>query len=385
MTTNRPQTTPTIVCPTCGTRASAGAARCLVCGTALGGGGKAPAKAQRTVRGTRMPEITLSLPLALLLFVLFLSVGGAAAYYGLNLTGSIASPTQTATITVTPTQSLTPTLAVPTETFTPQPTPTPVSYIVKANDTCGAIAFAFDVSVQSIILQNNLSADCTLSVGQELKIPAPTPTPTPLATSTLSNFEATRAACNTETYVVQQDETLGIIALTYGISAQSIIDWNGLTTDNVFAGQRLEIPLCQIEVIFGVGTVTPSPAPPYPAPQLLLPVDGEAFDLSSDAVTLQWSSVGALRPNEQYQVTIIDLTKGEDNILIVQVLDTKFILPLSLRPTESRPHIFRWFVVTVAQVGVDEEGNPVWVEGGVVSQARVFSWSGAAVVATPTP
>jgi hypothetical protein len=117
-----------------------------------------------------------------------------------------------------------------------------------------------------------------------------------------------------------------------------------------------------------------------------LPVDGAPFDSSSDTITLQWSSVGTLRGNEYYQVTIVDVTGGQNRRIIDEVKDTSFLVPTSFRPTAGRPHVFEWSVVTVAQIGVDAEGLPVYVTGGPASESRVFTWSGSGgAAATQTP
>jgi len=331
-----------------------------------------------------MPSVTLSLPVILGLIALFLVLGGGLAFLGLRQTDRIANPTEVPSATPSPTASLTPTPMTPTPTSSPLPSPTPLSYQVQADDNCGAIAALFNVSAQSIILENNLSADCSIFVGQTLRIPHPTPTLTPLATATLSPAEATRQACETLVHVVAEGDTMSAIAAAYGVPAEAIMNFNGLTTDTAFLGQALTIPLC-LRTYVGGATVTPSPAPPYPAPELLLPLDGEAFNLSDDVVTLQWSSVGVLRENEAYQVTVIDVTSGENLRLVDEVIDTKYIVPVSFRPNESSPHVFRWSVVPVAQVGVDEDGEPVWVPGGPVSGSWAFTWSGAAPQSTPQP
>src|SRR5512134_845692 len=160
------------ICPTCGTRLSESATRCLVCGTELTA--KAATKAKKADTGmqaSRMPEITLSLPAALGALALILLIGAAAVYFSLRtgITGqTITEPTaagtatETPTITPTPTETLAPT-ALPTDT--PQP---PFDYQVRAGDTCGGIAVFFGVSVQSIVTLNNLPASCIISEGQPL-------------------------------------------------------------------------------------------------------------------------------------------------------------------------------------------------------------------------
>ena len=183
MTDNSPKNTK--LCPTCGTRVSEDATRCLVCGSELSNSTESGTSSAKAVRGSRMPPVTLSLPVALILLALFLAIGAVMVYVALDSQGTIVEPTVTPSITASITPSVTPTLETPTVTSTPEPSPTPFSYTVASGDTCLAIAARFEISVQSIVLLNNLPAACnTLVEGQKLLIPQPTPTATPQATAT---------------------------------------------------------------------------------------------------------------------------------------------------------------------------------------------------------
>ena len=375
---------PTKICPTCGTRVAEEATRCLVCGTEFSNGEKS-ARPTKAVQGSRMPEITLSLPVILGLLALFLSIGATLVYFALQETGRVVDPTATPTVTLTLTPTLPPTPVTPTPTDTPLPTSTPQTYIVQQNDTCAAIAYNFGVSIQSIVLLNNLSADCNpLSIGQSLLIPYPTPTATSLPTSTLSPAEATEQACDKVEYTVQENDTLSSIAKAYNVPMTVIKEYNGLSSDTVLSGMPLTIPLCQQNPTPGPSP-TPTPPPPYPAPNLLLPADGVTFTSTDETVILQWASVGTLSENEAYQVNIYDITSDQDRKLVDYVSDTKYIVPTSFRPTENTPHGYRWTVQTVRQVGTDNEGKPIWESAGAVSSPRIFIWSGTLVSNTPTP
>jgi len=369
------------ICPTCGTRLSENATRCLVCGRTLTSTSKAESKG---VQGPRLPELTLSLPVALVVILLVLGIGAGAVYTVLQGTGRVVQPTATATttltptITPTPTASLTPTLE-PSDTLLP-----PVDYVVKQNDTCSLIAVIFKISIQSIIDLNNLSADCgSLYVGQALKIPQPTPTPSPLPTSTLSDSEATQSACQKITYTVKANDTLMGIAANYNVDQQAIITYNGMTSNTVYEGQDLIIPLCARLPTPGP-TSTDTPPPPYPAPNLLLPADGASFTAADDTITLQWASVGTLRQDEAYAVTIEDVTSGNGQKIVEYVTDTKYIVPANLRPVGNTPHILRWVVIPVRQTGTDQNGQPTWDTAGAASDPRVFSWWGASGVSSTT-
>jgi len=370
------------ICPTCGTRLSESATRCLVCGTELTA--KAATKSKKAEKGmqaSRMPEITLSLPAALGALALILLIGAAVVYFSLQsgVTGRTiteptleGTPTETATITPTATATLQPT-ALPSQTPLP-----PLDYTVKSGDTCGGLAVFFGVSVQSIVVQNNLPASCIISVGQPLKIPYPTATPAPPPTAVPNEATQTAQACEKVPYTVQANDTLSSISFNYNVPQDAIKFYNGLSTDSVFIGQPLLIPLCERFATPGP-TPTATLPPPYQAPNLLLPADGSAFTLANDVVTLQWASIGTLRENEAYQITIEDVTAGQGRRLTEYVTDTKFIVPTSFRPNDNLAHVIRWWVTTVRQNGVDEQGQPIYDSAGAVSEKRVFSWVGVTV------
>jgi len=365
------------VCPTCGTRLSENATRCLVCGRAITATATPRRESDSSVQGPRMPTVTLSLPLAIGLLILLVAIGAGTVYAFARSTPEIVipptiTPTPTQTSTVTPTSTST-----PTATLVPTSTPLPdKEYVVKSLDTCSKIAILYNVSVNSIVLKNGLNADCgPLSVGQKLMIPQPTPTATSQVTSTAIPANATDKACELFPYTVKEGDTLGSIAANYAVLGQSIREYNSMSSDIVQLGQRINIPLCKRLPTAGP-TSTATPPPPYPAPNLLLPADGASYVVSSEVITLQWSSVGNLRANESYAVTVEDLTDGTGKKVIDYVTDTKYIIPVTLRPTDTTPHIFRWTVMSVRQTGTNKDGQATYDVGGALSNPRVFSWLG---------
>jgi len=375
------------ICPTCGTRLTENATRCLVCGTELTTKAATKSKkADTSVQASRMPEITLSLPAALGALVIVLLIGAAVVYFSLQagIGGKLEEPT--AVVTPTETATITPTgTEVPTSTLIPTVTPLPpFDYTVRSGDNCGIIAANFGISVQSIIILNQLSSQCFVSVGQKLKIPYPTPTPAPPPTAVPNEATQTAQACEKVQYTVQTNDTLSSISLNYNVPQDAIKFYNGLASDNVFIGTIIIIPLCERFATPGP-TPTATLPPPYPAANLLLPADGAAFTLANDVVTLQWASIGTLRDDERYQVTILDVTSGQGLRLTEYVTDTKYIVPTSFRPNDNLAHVIRWWVTTVRQNGVDEQGQPVYVSAGAISDNRVFSWVGVAVQNTPGP
>jgi LysM repeat protein len=127
--------------------------------------------------------------------------GGGGFFYQLNLSGTpVAFPT-----------------AIPTEASLP-----PFDYTVVAGDTCAGIATAFDVSINSIVILNNLSTDCIISVGQHLKIPYPAPA------SAQSSAYSSAELSAFPVYIVQADDTLEKIAESYNVSPEEIIQANDM-------------------------------------------------------------------------------------------------------------------------------------------------------------
>ena len=173
---------------------------------------------------------------------------------------------------------------------------------------------------------------------------------------------------------MKSDDTLSKIAANYNVSMAAIREYSGMLTDVVYEGQYLTIPLCERKPTAGP-TPTPTPPPPYPSPNLLLPMDGAAFNLTNDAITLQWAVVSELNTNELYAVTVEDLTSEDRKMIVQYVTDTKFILPVSFRPTDQIPHIMRWWVTVVRQINTGDSA-PIYEPAGLLSEKRVFSWIG---------
>ncbi len=372
-----------MLCPTCGTKIPENATRCLVCGRTFTT--RVTTKPTRAVGSQKLPEFTLSLPLALGLLFVVLAIGGGLIFLVLRGTGQVAPQQPTATLSPSPTfeQSPTPTMTeTPMPTFTPLP---PIEYVVQANDDCLSIAYYHNVTVKSITDLNNIDASCSLlSVGQTLLIPQPTPTASPMATSTFSIGQATDAACEKFEIRVGENDTLSGIAANYNVTIESIKTYNGLTSDNIYSGQLLIIPLCERLPTAGP-TPTATNPPPYAAANLLLPADGAVFSASNDTVTLQWAAIPGMRENESYAVTIEDLTEGQGKKLVDYAVDTKYTIPASFRPADSSPHVIRWWVQPVRQSGTTAGGDAIWVPAGSASTPRVFSWSGIGAAVTQAP
>ena len=112
---------------------------------------------------------------------------------------------------------------------------TKITYTVKKGDVLGRIAEAHGVSVAKVREWNSLKND-NIQIGQKLTIYTNGGQAT---TQTSSSATATGYT----TYTVKSGDSFYSIARNYsGVSAQNIMDFNGLTSSNLKPGMTLKIP-----------------------------------------------------------------------------------------------------------------------------------------------
>jgi LysM repeat protein len=143
-------------------------------------------------------------------------------------------------------------------TSTPWATPPPVVYVeggpgavgpgsgtytVQANDTLYDIAQRFGVSVEDLMEANDITDPGSLSIGQKLVIPGQEPGQVPEGTAS-PEAEAPTATPSAEGgYIVQEGDYPGSIAEQFGISAEELMEANGITDPtSLIVGQELIIP-----------------------------------------------------------------------------------------------------------------------------------------------
>ena len=134
----------------------------------------------------------------------------------------------------------------PTVTPTP-PTTEPsnqTTYTVVAGDTLYIVANKFNTTIAAIKESNKLTSDM-IYLGQVLVIPSTPPIKVP------------EPVKQTMIHTVVAGETLYIIANKYNTTVAAIRDSNKLSTDMIFIGQQLTIPMAQSE---------PTPQPPKETP-----------------------------------------------------------------------------------------------------------------------
>ncbi len=308
-------------------------------------------------------------------------------------------PTFTPSSTFRPTITAAPPSATspPNPTAIPSDTPLPYEYVVKAGDTCGAIALFYNVSVQAIEQANNLSSCRLLSEGQRLTIPRPTLTPTPfgLDSTQTAVYEALPPLLKDVTpyaiyeYCAVEDDTITSIAIKNGTTNRRLcelnplpggLDCRGCDFSESSVGSCPNPPVITLGQCYQVpgptytppptntpaGSPTITPTPTHIAPQPFYPTNG--LLTSTSAVRLMWvQQSGVLLREELYLLTVID--EATDRVLLsIETTQTDFALPESLRPASGEQRALLWTV----EIVVLQNDVPIPVSGR--SSTQRFVW-----------
>lgn len=281
-----------------------------------------------------------------------------------------ATPALLAELVANDAPTATPLPPTPTPTETPEPTATlpaePVRYTVKAGDTVDAISRQFNSTVADIVQANGLGASARLSIGQVLIIPVPGATGGAGPTAT--------PAGGMLIYSVQAGDTVSGIAAKFNSRIDWILQANKMDGSAILRiGQSLLVPLSPVTPTptptpdVTLQPPTPIPAPTLAAPALLSPAD-RGVVYGEDAVLLSWTSVGTLKADEWYVVTI----RGSSSLAPITTWWTKnttWRLPAEYRGANSAGVDLIWRV-QVWRGSADAGGAPT----SPASVERRFTW-----------
>lgn len=251
----------------------------------------------------------------------------------------------------------------PTPTPTLIPSPTPYLYTIKWGDTLSAIAKRFNTTVEALMEANGIEDATRIQIGAQILIVQP------------PDFSATMAY---ETYEVQQGDTLFIIAAKFKLSVAEIKQINELKSDRLSVGQKLRIPVgtaTPTPTFTPTPTLTPTPSPPWPAPVLLGPPDGAAFEGARTVIWLNWASVGILKPDEWYVIRMRRSGTVAEQLPPVWTKATSWRVPQELYVAGlQEPQRFYWQVWIMRQSGVAGDGTWIGEPLSPTGQVRSFSW-----------
>jgi LysM repeat protein len=188
---------------------------------------------------------------------------------------------------------------------------------VRVGDTLFEIAQAYDVSVDDLLIANEMTEDdvYTIQPGDDLNIPAPTPEgATPAAAVTATPAPAT--------YTVRAGDTLMAIALRLGIGVDELLLANDMTINDARTlqpGDELLLPGAEgpatptatatttptpgtptaVPTVAATATLEPQSAIRLDAPRLRAPENGTAMSCSAENV-LTWLAVASMQSTDLY-------------------------------------------------------------------------------------
>ncbi len=313
------------------------------------------------------------------------------------------------TVTAIPTQTPT---SEPTATALPTDTPAPISYTVVQGDAAEAIAARFGLTLDDLLLANNLSEiEATLlQPGQTLVIPLP-------GAGTGTSAGAL--------YSVRQGDTLVEIAARTGVSVAALQSANQLSDAQAASlqpGDRLVIPgptaTATVEAPptatpLPTATVAPTAAPTtapttapavvptatapasataaptvaasapngmrHPAPTLRSPQDGAT--IACDAGRLEWNALANMEPEESYRIHLgfVSGRNAAGNVQITWIIQqdidssiTQVGIPADFcdKSSDAMGNQWRWYVEAVAKSGATT------VPVSPTSDVWGFTWKG---------
>jgi membrane-bound lytic murein transglycosylase D len=114
----------------------------------------------------------------------------------------------------------------------------PATYKVRKGDTLYGIALQYDLSVDDLRAQNNMSGSA-LSIGKTLKLVDSTPAPAAQRTEAPTRIAKSDAASSSlSIYTIRAGDTLFSIARQFGVALDDLLRWNQLSPRTVIQPGR---------------------------------------------------------------------------------------------------------------------------------------------------
>ena len=118
-----------------------------------------------------------------------------------------------------------------------------ITYKVKSGDTLGKIAGRYRCTVAQLKRWNNLSSS-NIRIGQRLVVyrgGVSSGSSNVTSSSSSSSQSSASAGTGASTYTVKSGDTLSGIATRHGVSIADLKAWNSLTSNNIKIGQKLKV------------------------------------------------------------------------------------------------------------------------------------------------
>ena len=148
-------------------------------------------------------------------------------------------------------------------------------YTVKSGDTPWLISQRFNVCVNKLLAQNNLSESCYIYEGQKLKIPLEQ-SKTNQSFSTSGIPKQPEVSVTYKTHTVKKGETFWSISMDYGIQVNELLKANNANeSTSLNIGDKVKIPVYHVPVMSTQGEQYGEYMDWWKGAQYLIPIGAE--------------------------------------------------------------------------------------------------------------
>ena len=133
-------------------------------------------------------------------------------------------------------------------------------YIIQRGDTLSKISKRYNITISAIKAANPQIKNDIVKLGQKIKLPGKVDVgeqtvpagafekrPAAAASATKAPAAEKPYSGETKKYVIKNGDTLGGIAISYGISVRQLKEMNGLKNNLIVVGKELKVPAAKVE------------------------------------------------------------------------------------------------------------------------------------------
>ena len=133
-------------------------------------------------------------------------------------------------------------------------------YIIQRGDSLSKISKRYNITIAAIKAANPQIKNDIVKLGQKIKLPGKVDVgeqtvpagafekkPAAAASAAKTSSAAKPYSGETKKYVVKNGDTLGGIAISYGISVRQLKEMNGLKNNLIVVGKELKVPAAKVE------------------------------------------------------------------------------------------------------------------------------------------
>ena len=124
--------------------------------------------------------------------------------------------------------------------LTNQPMVSWQAYRMRPNETLAQVASKYGMSVETLRAVNGIGAKAKVPNGHTLLVPSQSASTEAVASLSKAVF-TTVPSGRTFYYTAKRGDRLAVVAVRYGVTAQELKMWNGITSDTLAPGQKLRV------------------------------------------------------------------------------------------------------------------------------------------------